>query len=60
MSMAAAGSFNVTVNGKEAFFAPLSQLIDHIAAAEMYVVRHNAGGAVFGDSAILERSRAID
>eukprot|EP00974_Lingulodinium_polyedra_P061098 5892867-Lingulodinium_polyedra.AAC.1 len=60
MSMAVAGSYNVPVGGKEVLFAPLGRLVDHVAAAEMYVVKHNTGASSFGDAAILERMRTID
>ena len=59
-TMSLAGAFKVTKGDGHVLFAPLEDLLAHLAAAEKFVITHANGRETFPDSDILKQLRKID
>ena len=58
--MCLAGTYAVTRSSKQCFFNPLQGMLDHMAQAESYVLRHSYGKDAKSEGAILHQLTIID
>ena len=59
-SFSLAGAYLVMEDEEMSLFAPLDPLLQHLATAESYALRHSSGKDRFGEAAVLHKLRMID
>ena len=59
-SLSLAGAYIVNEDDEPVLFAPLDPLVQHLAVAETYTLKHTSGIHKFNDAAVLHKLRTVD